>query len=82
MSVHNWSEPMTVEEMYGDWDWDAAVELVGQSLEPRRGMAIFDTVEAAVTRALAYADGDDAILITGSLYTAGAARPVVQRYAN
>ena len=46
MSVHNWSEPMTVEEMYGDWDWDAAVELVGQSLEPRRGMAIFDTVEA------------------------------------
>jgi folylpolyglutamate synthase/dihydropteroate synthase len=28
-----------------------------------------------------YADGDDAILVTGSLYTAGAARPVLQRLA-
>jgi dihydrofolate synthase/folylpolyglutamate synthase len=29
-----------------------------------------------------YADGDDAVLATGSLYTAGAARPALQRYAN
>ena len=38
----------------------------------------FDTVEDACRRAVDYADGDDAILATGSLYTAGAARPVLQ----
>jgi dihydrofolate synthase/folylpolyglutamate synthase len=42
----------------------------------------FDSVEAACQRAMEYADGDDAILVTGSLYTAGAARPVLQRSAN
>jgi dihydrofolate synthase / folylpolyglutamate synthase len=42
----------------------------------------FDTVEAACRRAMEYADGDDAVLATGSLYTAGAARPALQRYAN
>ncbi len=42
----------------------------------------FDTVPAACLRALEYADGDDAILVTGSLYTAGAARPTLQRHAN
>lgn len=41
----------------------------------------FDTVEAACERALRFADGDDAVLATGSLYTAGAARPVLQRLA-
>lgn len=46
MTVYNWSKPVTVEEMYGDWDWEAAVELVGASLNPRRGTAIFDTVES------------------------------------
>ncbi len=34
----------------------------------------FDDVESACRRALDYADGEDAILVTGSLYTAGAAR--------
>ncbi len=43
---------------------------------------VFDTVEAACQRAMEYADADDAILATGSLYTAGAARPVLQRSAN
>jgi len=43
---------------------------------------VFDTVEAACQRAMEYADGDDAVLVTGSLYTAGAARPVLQRSAN
>ncbi len=43
---------------------------------------VFDSVEAACRRAMEYADGDDAILVTGSLYTAGAARPVLQRSAN
>jgi dihydrofolate synthase/folylpolyglutamate synthase len=39
----------------------------------------FDTVEEACIRVLQYADGDDAILVTGSLYTAGAARPILSR---
>lgn len=42
----------------------------------------FDTVEDACRRAIEYADGDDAILVTGSLYTAGAARTVLNRLAN
>jgi dihydrofolate synthase/folylpolyglutamate synthase len=45
-------------------------------------IASFDTVEEACTRAMEYADGDDAVLATGSLYTAGAARSVLQRHAN
>ena len=45
-------------------------------------VAVYDTVGAACTRAMEYADGDDAILVTGSLYTVGAARPVLQRIAN
>ncbi len=43
---------------------------------------VFETVEAACQRAMEYADGDDALLVTGSLYTAGAARPVLQRSSN
>ncbi len=45
-------------------------------------VAVFDSVETACARAMEYADGDDAILVTGSLYTVGAARPVLQRIAN
>jgi dihydrofolate synthase/folylpolyglutamate synthase len=45
-------------------------------------VAAFDTVEDACRRALEYADADDAILATGSLYTAGAARPVLDRQGN
>jgi SAM-dependent methyltransferase len=46
MSSEDWSRSLTVEEMYGDWDWDAAVELVGHSINPRRGLSILDTVES------------------------------------
>jgi dihydrofolate synthase/folylpolyglutamate synthase len=42
----------------------------------------FNTVEEACRRAMAYADGDDAVLVTGSLYTAGAARSTLNRLAN
>ncbi len=41
-----WSKPITVDEMYGDWDYDVAVELLEQSLSPRRALSIFDTVES------------------------------------
>ena len=44
--------------------------------DPNRPDYVIDTNEYLVT------DGDDAILVTGSLYTAGAARPVLQRSAN
>ena len=37
---------MTVEQMYGDWDWEAAVDVSERSLNPRRASSIFDTVAA------------------------------------
>ena len=42
----------------------------------------FDNVESACRRALEYADGDDAVLVAGSLYTAGAARSVLHTRTN
>jgi dihydrofolate synthase/folylpolyglutamate synthase len=42
----------------------------------------FDTVAQACHHAVRSADADDAILVTGSLYVAGAARPVIQRLVN
>ena len=42
----------------------------------------FDDVETACRRALEYADGDDAVLVTGSLYTAGAARSTLHTRTN
>jgi dihydrofolate synthase / folylpolyglutamate synthase len=42
---------------------------------------VFDTVGQACEHALRHADVDDAVLVTGSLYVAGAARPVVRRLA-
>jgi len=42
----DWSKPLTVEEMYGDWDYEAAVAALERSLNPRRGSSIFDTVES------------------------------------
>lgn len=44
-------------------------------------VVVTDTVAEAVARALRSADVDDAILVTGSLYVAGGARPVVRRLA-
>jgi dihydrofolate synthase / folylpolyglutamate synthase len=40
---------------------------------------VADTVSAACEIALDRADADDAVLVTGSLYVAGAARPVLRR---
>jgi SAM-dependent methyltransferase len=41
-----WSGPVTAEEMYGDWDWEAAVAAVGRSLDPRPSVSILDTLES------------------------------------
>ena len=42
MMKDNWSKPVTVEEMYGDWDWEAAVAAVDRSLDPRPHSSIID----------------------------------------
>jgi sarcosine/dimethylglycine N-methyltransferase len=41
-----WTKPLSVDEMYGDWDYEIAVEVLERSLQPRRSRAIFDTVES------------------------------------
>jgi len=46
MADGSWSGPVTVEQMYGDWDWEAAVAAVGRSLDPRPNTSIFDTLES------------------------------------
>jgi dihydrofolate synthase/folylpolyglutamate synthase len=43
---------------------------------------VHDSVEAACAAALRFADADDAILATGSIYVAGAAREPLRRHAN
>ncbi len=39
-----WSKPISVAEMYGDWDYDAAVDLLSRSLDPRPSLSILDTL--------------------------------------
>lgn len=46
MADRKWSDPVTVEQMYGDWDWEAAVAAVDRSLDPRPSSSIFDTLES------------------------------------
>ena len=43
-----WTRPITVDEMYGDWDveWDEAMALTDVSLDPRSSMSILDNVGA------------------------------------
>lgn len=41
-----WKKPISVEEMYGDWDYETAVAALERSLNPRTGRSIFDTVES------------------------------------
>ena len=42
MMNNQWSRPVTVDEMYGEWDWDAAVAAVDRSLDPRPSSSIVD----------------------------------------
>ncbi|MFZ0012570.1 MAG: methyltransferase domain-containing protein [Acidimicrobiia bacterium] len=42
MTRDEWSNPVTVEDMYGDWDWEAAVAAVDRSLDPRPSSSIID----------------------------------------
>lgn len=46
MADRRWSEPVTVEQMYGDWNWEEAVAAVDRSLDPRPSSSIFDTLES------------------------------------
>lgn len=40
----SWSKPVTVEEMYGDWDYEEAVAVLDRSLSPRASASIIDVV--------------------------------------
>ncbi len=40
----SWSQPVTVQEMYGEWDYDAAVVALDRSLSPRPSASIVDVV--------------------------------------
>lgn len=40
----DWDRPVTVDDMYGDWDYDAAVEALERSLSPRSSASILDVV--------------------------------------
>jgi len=42
MTNNQWARPVTVDEMYGDWDWEAAVAAVDRSLDPRTSSSIID----------------------------------------
>lgn len=42
--VGNWSEPLSVDQMYGDWDYEAAVAVLDRSLGPRSRMSLYDTL--------------------------------------
>jgi SAM-dependent methyltransferase len=42
--VDEWSRAVSVEEMYGEWDYEAAVDVLGKSLEPRPSTSLFDTI--------------------------------------
>ena len=37
-------ERSTVEQMYGDWDYEAAVAALDRGLDPRPGTTLFDTL--------------------------------------
>lgn len=41
----DWPNPVTVEEMYGDWDYPTAVEVLDRSLHPRPSSSLFDIIE-------------------------------------
>lgn len=46
--VHTtWNDPVTVAEMYGDWDFDSAVATLERSLSPRASTSILDVVDSA-----------------------------------
>lgn len=47
--VDEWSEPISVEQMYGEWDYETAITRLEQSLSPRRAASIYDTVESLGT---------------------------------
>ena len=40
-----WTEPVTVETMYGDWDFETAVAALDRSLNPRPSIAVLDYIE-------------------------------------
>ncbi len=54
-----WSRSVTVDEMYGEWDYDAAVAALDRSLAPRPSTSIIDVVASVGV------DADDVVLDIG-----------------
>jgi len=44
--IEEWAGPVSVEEMYGEWDYEAAVEVLGRSLDPRPRTSLMDTIDS------------------------------------
>jgi len=44
MNLDEWPDPVSVAEMYGDWDYEAAAEALRRSLDPRPSTSLFDTI--------------------------------------
>jgi len=42
--VDKWSDSVSVDQMYGDWDYEAAVAVLDRSLDPRSRMSLYDTL--------------------------------------
>jgi len=42
--VDGWSDSLSVNQMYGDWDYEAAVAVLDRSLGPRSRTSLYDTV--------------------------------------
>ncbi len=41
---YDWDGPVTVDEMYGEWDYESAKQALGRSLDPRPGTSFLDTI--------------------------------------
>ena len=65
-----WTRPLTVEQMYGDWDvdWDEATALTDRSLDPRPKSSVYDTLST-----FGLGDGDVVLDVGGRDATDGLA---------
>lgn len=45
MTSDLWAEPVSVDDMYGDWDYEAAVATLARSLHPRASTSLHDVLE-------------------------------------
>ncbi len=46
MELGEWDDAVSVDEMYGYWDYEAAVAVLDRSLDPRSATSLYDTVDS------------------------------------